>query len=246
MGAGDQVHTKRQPIVASDIYQEASNLYGGAFLPLASTAGGVALVVNFLLFLNPTSWVINVAWGTLVNFFAAAMIAAALILPMVIELRATGATSPATRVRGMREHGKHVVLATVPLAVVNGVAVFTVVGIALAAFIIVRFGLFAAAAVVEDQDITDSLTRSWEVTQGLAIRTAMVLAGAVAPFAAATMGIAALGFSTVVTLVITTVAEALVIPFVLIVMLLLFEDYRSLEAEPDDYGPSTSPPTTSL
>jgi hypothetical protein len=240
------VQAKRQPITASELYQEAADLYGKAFFPLMSTASGVALIVNFLLFFNPVSLVLNVAWGSLVTFFAAAMVSSALILPMVIELRATGATNPATRMAGLREHGKHVVLAMIPLAIVNGLLVFTYVGIALAVFITVRLGLFPAAAVVEDEDVTDSLTRSWEVTQGLTMRTAVVLLGAVAPFTVATLVLSLVGQPYLVTLVATTVAEGLVIPFVLIVILLLFEDYRTLEAEPEDFGPSITPPTTSL
>ncbi len=240
------MHTKRQPIVASELYEEATDLYRRAFFPLASTAGGIALVINGLLFLNPDRLVLNVAWATLVNFFAAAMISAALILPMVIELRATGATSPATRIAGLRDHGKHVVLATIPLAIANGLFIFTILGIALAIFISVRFGLFAAAAVVEDEDVTDSLTRSWELTQGLLLRTSGVLLGAIAPFVVATVALAWLDLSYRVTFVAITIAEGLVIPFVLIVILLLFEDYRTLESEPDDFGPSTSPPKTSL
>ncbi|MDA0798488.1 MAG: hypothetical protein O2826_01575 [Chloroflexi bacterium] len=240
------MHTKRQPIVASELYEEATDLYRRAFFPLASTAGGIALVINGLLFLNPDPLVLNVAWVTLVNFFAAATISAALILPMVIELRATGTTSPVTRITGLRNHGKHVVLATIPLALVNGLLVFTILGIALAIFISARFGLLAAAAVVEDQDVTDSLARSWELTQGLLLRTSGVLLGAIAPFVAATVALAWLDLSYRVTFVAITVAEGLVIPFVLVVILLLFEDYRTLESEPDDFGPSISPPKTSL
>jgi hypothetical protein len=194
------------------------------------------------LFLNPDPLVLNVAWGTLVNFFAAAMISAALILPMVIELRATGATSPATRIIGLRSHGKHVALPTIPLAIANGLFVFTFLGIVLAIFIC----LLAAAAVVENQDVTDSLARSWELTQGLFLRTSIVLLGAIAPFVLGTFALAWLNLSNRLTFLGITIAAGLVIPFVLIVILLLFEDYRTLESEPDDFGTSTSPPKISL
>ena len=185
---------------------------------------------------------LNVAWGTLVNFFAAAMISAALILPMVIELRATGATSPATRIIGLRSHGKHVALPTIPLAIANGLFVFTFLGIVLAIFIC----LLAAAAVVENQDVTDSLARSWELTQGLFLRTSIVLLGAIAPFVLGTFALAWLNLSNRLTFLGITIAAGLVIPFVLIVIVLLFEDYRTLESEPDDFGTSTSPPKISL
>jgi hypothetical protein len=198
------------------------------------------------LFLNPDPLVLNVAWGTLVNFFAAAMISAALILPMVIELRATGATSPATRIIGLRSHGKHVALPTIPLAIANGLFVFTFLGIVLAIFICVRFCLLAAAAVVENQDVTDSLARSWELTQGLFLRTSIVLLGAIAPFVLGTFALAWLNLSNRLTFLGITIAAGLVIPFVLIVIFLLFEDYRTLESEPDDFGTSTSPPKISL
>jgi len=194
------------------------------------------------LFLNPDPLVLNVAWGTLVNFFAAAMISAALILPMVIELRATGATSPATRIIGLRSHGKHVALPTIPLAIANGLFVFTFLGIVLAIFIC----LLAAAAVVENQDVTDSLARSWELTQGLFLRTSIVLLGAIAPFVLGTFALAWLNLSNRLTFLGITIAAGLVIPFVLIVIVLLFEDYRTLESEPDDFGTSTSPPKISL
>jgi len=47
-------------------------------------------------------------------------------------------------------------------------------------------------------------------------------------------------------LISTTVAEGLIIPFVLIGILLLVEDYRNLEANAENPEPSISPPTTGL
>lgn len=202
--------------------------------------------MNFLLFLSPSSLVLNLAWASFVNLFAATMIAGALILPMVIELRATWTTAPATRLVGLLEHCKHLLLTTVPLAIANWLFVFTFLGIVLAAFVVIRFALVAPAAVVEDEDMTDSLSRSWELTQGSALRTGKVLLGAAAPFMVATLVLEWLPLSDLVMLAGTVVAESLVIPFVLIVVLLMFEDYRSLEAEPEDFGPANSPPTTSL
>ncbi len=236
------MRANRQPIAISEIYAEASSLYGRAFIPLASTAAAVALIVNFLLFINPSSLVLNLAWGNLVTLFAAVMVSATLILPLVIEIRATGTTNPATRMRGLRLHGRRVLLATAPLVIANGILVFTYVGILLGVFIAVRFCLLPAAVVVEDQDVTDSLSRSWEITQGLVLRTTVVLLGAIAPFVFATIAIAWLSLPYPVALGATTVAAGLVIPFVLIVLLLLFEDYRSLEPEPVDFRPSTFPP----
>ena len=105
MHGGGRVQAKRQPIFASKRCQEASASYRSAFFLFASTAGGVALVVNFIAFLNPTLFVLNVSWKNLVNFLSCTMISTTLILPMVIELRDSGAASPAKRMAWLRTHG---------------------------------------------------------------------------------------------------------------------------------------------
>jgi hypothetical protein len=243
---GGPVHTKRKPIAANELYQEATDLYRRAFFPLASTAAGIALAINSVLLLDFTALILNVAWGALVTFYAAATISAALILPMAIELRATGVTSPATRFIGLRDHGKHVLLAALTITAVNAILVITYLGILPAIFITTRFGLLAPAIVAENEDLTDALTRSWELTQGLVLRTSVVVLGALAPFLVAVAGLSLLNLSTRLTWLGASIAEGLVIPFVLIVILLLFEDYRTLQAEPDDFDPTISPPKTSL
>jgi hypothetical protein len=76
------------------------------------------------------------------------MIAPALILPLVIEGRATGTRGPATRTGGFRLYGKRLMLTPFAIAIANGVLVFTYVEMLLAVFISSRFSLLAIDGVV--------------------------------------------------------------------------------------------------
>ena len=96
-----------------------------------------------------------------------------------------------------------------------------------AIFVAVRFALFPVAGADEDADATDAVARSWELTAGAWWRTAGILFGALTPYTLFMLVVSAINLSGVVGLLFTVIAQALVVPFVVIVILLVFKDYRS-------------------
>lgn len=229
------MHTGRAPTQTTTIYEEATKTYLQALVPFARFAGLVALIVNIFALLPPADLIRNVSWSVLVNFCSVAMLASTAVLPMAVELRANGATSTSTGIRGIRQHGVRFLLATAPFAIFNGLLVLSWIGIALAVFLTVRFSLFGPAIVLEESDVTDSYARSWELISKLWLRTAAILLGAFAPFAIFATVLAVLDSPSALTFFLLTFVEGLVAPFVAIVVLLLFEDYRRIkEAQPAD------------
>ena len=239
------MNTGQAPLNPSAIYEEATKTYFQALLPFARFAGIVALTVNLFFFYNPTPLILNVSWSILVSFFGVTMLASAAVLPMAVELRATGATSAATGLQGIRQHGVRFLFATAPLAIFNGLLIFTWIGIALAVFVIVRLALYGPAIVVEESDVTDSYARSWELVGSLWARTFAILLGALAPFAVVAFLLAVLGIPAAVSFFLLTLIEALVVPFFAIVVLLLFEDYREIK-EGQRTRSNELPPSESL
>lgn len=225
------MHTRQVPTQTIAIYAEATKTYLQALVPFARFAWLVALVVNIFVLLPPSDLIRNVSWSVLVNFFSVTMLASTAVLPMAIELRSNGVTSASTGIRGIRQHGVRFLLATAPFAIFNGLLVLSWIGIALAVFLTVRFSLFGPAIVLEESDVTDSYARSWELISKLWVRTAAILLCALVPFAIFATVLAALGSPSTLTFFLLTFVEGLVAPFVAIVVLLLFEDYRRIKED---------------
>ena len=223
------MHTGLVPLAPRTIYEEASLTYVQAFVPLVRFAGLLALAVNLFVWMPPPELLRNVSWSILVSFFCVTMLASAAILPMAVELRGKGATATSTGLRGLRQHGVRFLLATAPVAIFNVLLILTWIGIALGVFVTVRLALLGPAIVLEESDVTDSYARSWELIGGLWTRTAAILLGALAPFALLASLLAVLDIPTALSFFLVTLAEALVVPFVAIVVLLLFEDYRQVK-----------------
>lgn len=245
------LRTAPAPLTPRAIYEEASNTYLQGFVPFVRLTGLVALCVNvFLLFtfafVSSSPLVLKVTWAVLVSFFAVTMLASAVVLPMAIELRATGSTGALTGLSGLREHGVRFLIPTAPLAIFYGLIIPTWVGIPLVVFLVVRLALVGPAIVVEDSDVTDSHARSWELVSRLWTRTAGVLLGAVAPFIVILAVVALFRLSAVPAFFVLTLAEALVVPFFVIVVLLLFDDYRNLKEGQQQAGSNELPPNTIL
>jgi len=210
------------------IYGEGSETYLRGLIPLVPFTAVIAMPINLFLFVDPGPLVVELAWAVAVSLFATTMLASVALVPMVAELQATGATRASTGLGGLRAIGVRVLFATVPLVIVNAFFVFTWIGSGCAIFIAVRFALFPIAIASEDADATDSLARSWELVGGAWWRTSGVLLGALLPYAAVVFLLSVLNLSAVLTLLFTVVAQALVAPFVVIVLLLLFEAYRDM------------------
>mgnify|MGYP004386986201 CR=1 FL=1 len=156
------------------------------------------------------------------------MLTSAAVLPMAAELRAEGTTSTSTGVRGIQRYGVRFLLASAPLAILNGLLIFTWIGIALAVFLTVRLALFGPAIIVEESDVTDAYIRSWELVGSAWMRTGTVLLGALTPFAVLATILAIVGPPISVMFLSLIIAETVIAPFVAIVVMLLFEDYRQI------------------
>jgi len=200
------------------VYGEDSEKYLWGLIPLVPATAVIAMPINLSLFVDAGPLVIELGWAVVVSLFATTMLASAALMPMIVELDATGATRASTGLRGLRVNGVRVLLALVPL--VNAFFVFTWIGSLCAIFIAVRFALFPIAIASEDANATESLARSGELVAGAWWRTSGVLLGALLPYAAVAFLLSVLNLSGVLTLLFTVVAQALVGPFVVIVLLL--------------------------
>ena len=226
---GVYVRTGQAPLVPMMIYQEAADTYFRAFLPLARFAGVIALAFNTFFFYQPAELILNLSWTVLVNFFGVTMRTSAAVLPMASELRADGTTSTSTGFRGIRQHGVRFLLATTPLAILNGLLIFTWIGIALAVFLTVRLALFGPAIIVEENDVTDAYIRSWELAGTGWLRAGAILLGALSPFVIFATILAIITPPVSIMFLLIIAAEAATVPFVAIVVLLLFDDYRQTQ-----------------
>ena len=213
------------------IYEEGSETYMRGVIPLALVTALIAIPVNLLLFVDPGPLFIELAWTIVVAFFGTTMLATAALVPMIDELRTAGATRVSTGFAGLRASGGRVLFATAPLVLLNGFLVLTWIGTVVAIFVAVRFALFPLAVANEDADATDAVARSWELIAGAWWRTAGILFGALTPYALFMLVVSAINLSRVVGLLFTVIAQAMVVPFVVIVLLLVFKDYRSAAAD---------------
>ena len=89
--------------------------------------------------------------------------------------------------------------------------------------------------VMEELSLADALRRSWRLAQNRWCRTFGAVVAAGLPLAFASFLWAVSSGSALVSLALGTVAWALAVPFTAIFTLFLFEDYRSLETQPEDY-----------
>lgn len=228
------MRTERPLAAATAVYDEASGLYRQALVPLVAAAGAIALVFNVVLFVTPTYFLLSVPWGVLVNFLGVAMLAAAMIVPMAVGLR-DGQQASGAPWQGVREHGVHIAIAAVLLTVLNAFLILTVIGLLAAVYLTVRLALYPVAAVVEDQDVTDSLARSWELVKGHWNRTAVLLLGAVSPQVGLLIVVAFVSLPWAVVAIVMALSEAFVVPYVVLVLVLLFFEYREHLPVKDDY-----------
>lgn len=237
------MRTERPLAPASAVYDEASALYRRAFGLLVVLTAIVAVCFNGIVFVRPEFVIFHLSWGLLVNFTGVAMLASALLVPVIVSMRATAGKSYGSPLAGLREHGWHIALATLVLILANGILIFSIFGIVLAALLTVRLAFIAVAASLEDQDVTDSLARSWELTDRVTKRTGLVLFGAAAPMIALLLFLAIVDLSPLATTIAMVVGETLVVPHLVAVLVVLFEEYRALKPEPEDFGPRhRSPP----
>ena len=222
------------------LMEDASRIYFGAFLPLAIAAGLVAFFVNLLLYASLGD-LRALFWAIAVSFFATAMLSAAAVLPMAKEAREGRPATAGIALQAVRLNGGRFLLAVVPLAIVNAFLVLVWVGIPVSLFLIVRFSLFGPAIFSEEADVTDAMGRSWSLVGGAWLRTGGILFMAVTPLLLLELGLLVLDLPAIVSFVLTVGGQALVAPFVIVITLLMFEDYRQIDDEDEEQPPGPPP-----
>ena len=227
----------RAPKGIDALLEETSRTYRAAFKPVVLAAGAGALLAHSLvLIIPPTGNIAGLAWlATLTAILVSSQVVVISLVLLVRDgqpVNTDAATAAALRFVP-RYFGVVFVLAFVSV----GLAA-TVVGTPLAIFLIVlsaRFALFGPAMVMEDLSISDALRRSWRLAQNRWWRTFGAVVAAGLPLAFAAFLWALSSGSALISLALGTAAWALAVPFTAIFTLFLFEDYRGLETQPEDY-----------
>ena len=124
----------------------------------------------------------------------------------------------------------------------------------LTVFVWIRASLYVPAVVLENRSIVGGFARTWRLVEGRWLRTLLLVSIVAVPVLVGTFAIAALLVDAppLVMIAVDTVATGVVVPFLSVFGLLLFEDYAGVSAgapgqlddrPPTDKEPPASPPT---
>ena len=229
------------PTPAGALMEQAYALYSNAFRPLVLTAGISALLLNSAsLIIQPSNEQVAFVWSLLISGLTSGLLV--VVMKLVILSREGQPLTSAAAYDALRTYGPRYISGAVLVLVAAGLLSFTLVGAPLALFLVVRLSLFGPAVVVEDSDITDALTRSWALLKDRWWRTAGILLAASVPWFILMVFVALVDPPTLIELILTTLGWAFIAPFITVVTLLLFEDYRRISDSGDDPRRPLLPP----
>ena len=114
--------------------------------------------------------------------------------------------------------------------------------VVIAVYLVIRLSLFGPAIVIEEADIADSMGRSWGLLGGRWWRTLGVLLLINSPIFAVSFFTLVLPLPGLINFVLLTAVGSVVGPFIVVVKLLLFEDYRRLALEQPGASADAAPP----
>ena len=227
----------RAPKGIDALLEETSRTYRAAFKPAVLAAGAGALLAHSLVqIIPPTGNIAGVAWLALLT---AILVSSQVVVISLVLLVRDGqpVNTDAATAAALRFVPRYFGVVFGLALVTFGLAA-TVLGTPLAIFLIVlsaRFALFGPAMVMEDLSIADALRRSWRLAQDRWCRTFGAVVAAGLPLAFAAFLWALSSGNALLSLALGTAAWALAVPFTAIFTLFLFEDYRGLETQPEDY-----------
>ncbi len=227
----------RAPKGIDALLEETSLTYRAAFKPVVLAAGAGALLAHSLVqIIPPTGNLAGVAWLALLT---AILVSSQVVVISLVLLVRDGqpVNTDAATAAALRFVPRYFGVVFGLTLVIFGLAA-TVLGTPLAIFLIVlsaRFALFGPAMVMEDLSIADALRRSWRLAQDRWCRTFGAVVAAGLPLAFAAFLWALSSGNALLSLALGTAAWALAVPFTAIFTLFLFEDYRGLETQPEDY-----------
>ena len=137
-------------------------------------------------------------------------------------------------------------LLSVPLFVLLGSAgALLLPAVALTVFVWIRASLYVPAVVLENRSIAGAFARSWRLIEGRWGRTFLLELIVVVPIVAVTFAIAAplAGAAAPVTIAVDVLSTGVVVPFLSVFGLLLFEDYARAAAGTPPRQLDDRPPT---
>ena len=230
------------PTPAGALMEQAYALYSNAFRPLVLAAGIPALLLNSVgLIIQPGNEQVAFVWSLLISGFTSGLLV--VVMKLAILSREGQPLTSAAAYNALRTYGPRYISGSVLVLVAAGLLSFTLVGAPLALFLVVRLSLFGPALVVEDADVTDALTRSWALLKDRWWRTAGILLAASLPWFILVVFVALVEPPVLVGLVLSTLGWAFVAPFITVMTLLLFEDYRRISDSGDEpHRPLWPPP----
>ena len=226
------------PTPARLLMEEAYSIYALGFKPLVITAGVGYFAPNFLLVIvQPESVAIAFLLSLVVLSLTIGSTAA--VLHMVILIRDGRRPKAAAAYEALGLYGARFIGGALLLLIPIGVVLFVlqVLALPLLIYLSVRLSLFGPAVVLEDSDITDAYSRSWGLLRGLWWRTAGIMFAASAPLFVVSLLVLLIDPPDLIGLILLTAAWGLVTPFVTVLTLLIFEDYRRIAADRDPFGP---------
>jgi hypothetical protein len=131
------------------------------------------------------------------------------------------------------------------LAEATGIVFLALPSGAIAVFLLTRWAFFGPILVVESTSISGALNGSWLLVRGRTWRTlGMLFSISLAVLFSSTVLMALLGpnASVPAIIILASVAQAITLPVATVFLVLLYEDYRSLEASPLPSEPSPPDP----
>ena len=219
------------------LLEETSRTYRAAYKPVVLAAGAGALLAHSLvLIIPPAGNIPGLAWLALLT--AILVSSQVVVISLVLLARDNQPVNTDTATTAALRFVPRYFGVVFLLAFASFGLAATVLGTPLAIFLIVlsaRFALFGPAMVMEELSLADALRRSWRLAQNRWCRTFGAVVAAGLPLAFASFLWAVSSGSALVSLALGTVAWAVAVPFTAIFTLFLFEDYRSLETQPEDY-----------
>ena len=114
--------------------------------------------------------------------------------------------------------------------------------VVIAVYLVIRLSLFGPAIVIEEADLPDSMGRSWGLLAGRWWRTLGILLLINSPIFTVSFFTLVLALPGLINFVLLILVGSVVGPFIVVVKLLLFEDYRRLAQEQPGTPADALPP----
>ena len=235
-----------KPTPITQLVDRAYGIYAVSFKPLL-TIGAMAAVVGNLPTIGGMGSETGAAmWLMLMSAVTTGLMAAA-VTGLVITGRAGAPLTMSAARESVRRYGMRFVGGTTLLSLAKVAPLMLPVLLSpwagvIAVYLVIRLSLFGPAIVIEEADIADSMGRSWGLLGGRWWRTLGVLLLINSPIFAVSFFTLVLPLPGLINFVLLTAVGSVVGPFIVVVKLLLFEDYRRLAHEQPGAPADAAPP----